>query len=118
MTGNAGLVNLKTEEEKQEANVPKQCRGEEGSEEDGEEEDDLFEINLDSVSDALSSRRCDFPRFPARTGSVLLANCLLPAADISGAVPATSRAWSHLVGFRGFLYVEKLGTESKKLNYF
>lgn len=114
MTGNAGLVNLKTEEEKQEANVPKQCRGEEGSEEDGEE-DDLFEINLDSVSDARSS---DCLRFPARTGSVLLANCLLPAADISGAVPATSRAWSHMVGFRGFLYVEKLGTASKKLNYF
>ncbi|KAJ0259694.1 hypothetical protein HA466_0060100 [Hirschfeldia incana] len=118
MTGNTGLVNLKTEEEKQEANVPKQCRGEGGSEEDGEE-DDLFEINLEAVSDTKSSpSRNACQRFPARTGSVLLANCLLPAADISGAVPATSRAWSHLVGFRGLLYVEKLGTESKKLNYF
>ncbi|CAN6834993.1 unnamed protein product [Brassica oleracea] len=106
MTGNAGLVNLETEEEKQEANEPKQRSGEEDC-----EEDDLFEINLEAVSDAKSSRRYECQRFPARTGSVLLANCLLPAADISGAVPATSRAWNDLVWFRRLLYVENLGTD-------
>ncbi|RID67104.1 hypothetical protein BRARA_D02205 [Brassica rapa] len=113
MTGHAGLSNMETEEEKQEADVPKQGGGEEDC-----EEDDLFEINLEAVSDAKSSRRYECQRFPARTGSVLLANCLLPAADISGAVPATSRAWNDLVWFKKLLYVENLGTESKKLNYF
>ncbi|CAH8387177.1 unnamed protein product [Eruca vesicaria subsp. sativa] len=113
MTGHAGLVNLGTEEEKQEANEPKQPGGEGGS-----EEDDLFEINLEALSDTKSSPRYECQRFPTRTGSVLLANCLLPAADISGAVPATSNAWSDRVRFRGFFYVENLRTESKKLNYF
>ncbi|KAF8109013.1 hypothetical protein N665_0104s0319 [Sinapis alba] len=116
MTGHAGLVNRETEEEKQETKEePKQLCG--GSEEDGEE-DDLFEINLEALSDMKSSPRNACQRFPARTGSVLLANCLLPAADISGAVPATSRGWSDLVWFRGILYVENLGSESKKLNNF
>ncbi|CAN7062078.1 unnamed protein product [Brassica rapa subsp. trilocularis] len=117
MTSRAGLVNLETEEEKKEANEPTQSGGEGGDEEDSEE-DDLFEINLEAVSDAKSSPGNACQRFPARTGSVLLANCLLPAADISGAVPATSRAWNDLVWFRRLLYVENLGTESKKLNYF
>lgn len=104
MTRRAGLVNWGTEEEeeKQETNEPK-SDGDEGSEEDSEE--DLFEINLEAVN--------DLKIFPARTSSVLLANCLLPAADISGAVPATSKAWSDLVWFRGFLYVDNLGVESK-----
>ncbi|KAG2309177.1 hypothetical protein Bca52824_028925 [Brassica carinata] len=103
MTGHTGLVNRETEEEKQETKEPKQPCG--GSEEDVEE-DDLFEINLEAVSDTQSSPRNASQIFPARTGSVLLANCLLPAADISGAVPATSGSWSDLVWFRGLLYVE------------
>ncbi|CAA7060870.1 unnamed protein product [Microthlaspi erraticum] len=113
MARRAGLVNRGTEEEKQEANEAKRD-SEEGSEEDGEE-DDLFEINLDAVSDTTSSPPpYDWERPPAKTGSVLLANCLLPAAEISGAVPATSSAWSESVWFRGFLYIEALGTEINK----
>lgn len=112
MTRRAGLVNRGTEEEKQEASEAKRD-GEAGSDEDGEE-DDLFEINLDAVSDKTSSPPYDWQRFPARTGSVLLANCLLPAAEISGAVPANSRAWSELVWLRGFLYFENIRIESKK----
>ncbi|KAL1224325.1 hypothetical protein V5N11_035444 [Cardamine amara subsp. amara] len=112
MTRRAGLVNRGIEEEKQEANEPKRD-GEGGSEE--ESEDDLFEINLEAVNDTTSSLTYDdCQRFPARTGSVLLANCLLPAADISSAVPATSRAWSDMVWFGGILYVENVRIESKK----
>ncbi|ESQ52253.1 hypothetical protein EUTSA_v10017448mg [Eutrema salsugineum] len=113
MTRRASYINIGTEDKKQEANEPKHD-GEGGSEEPGEE-DDLFEINLDAVNDTTSSPPSyDWQRFPARTGSVLLANCLLPAADISCAVPATSRAWSDLVSFRMFLYVENIGIESKE----
>ncbi|CAF2292552.1 unnamed protein product [Brassica napus] len=92
MTGHAGLSNMETEEEKQEADVPKQGGGEEDC-----EEDDLFEINLEAVSDAKSSRRYECQRFPARTGSVLLANCLLPAADIS--VPCRRRQGLGMIWF-------------------
>lgn len=109
MTRCVGLVNRGTEEE--EKQEPERD-GEGSSEEDSE--DDLFEINLEAVSDTTTSPRYDWQRFPARTGSVLLANCLLPAADISCAVPATSRGWSDLVWFRGVLYVGNLGVESKK----
>lgn len=103
MTRLAGLVNRETEEEKQEATKTTRD-GEGSSEEECEEEDDLFEINLEAVK---SSPPYDWPRFPAMPGSVLLANCLLPAAEISGAVPAKSKAWSDVVLFRGFLYVER-----------
>lgn len=111
MTRRAGLVNRGIEEEKHEANERKRD-GEGGSEEENEE--DLFEINLEAVNDTTSPLTYDWQRFPARTGSVLLANCLLPAADISRAVPSTSRAWSDMVWFRKILYVENLGIESKK----
>lgn len=102
MTRRAGLVNRETEEEKQEARKTTGDGG--GGSEEECEEDDLFEINLEVVK---SSPPYDWQRFPAKTGSVLLANCLLPASEISGAVPATSRAWSDMVLFRGFLYVER-----------
>ncbi|CAE6032571.1 unnamed protein product [Arabidopsis arenosa] len=108
MTRCVGLVNRGTEEE--EKQEPE--RYGEGSSEDGD--DDLFEINLEAISDTTESPPYDGQRFPARTGSVLLANCLLPAAEISCAVPATSRGWSDLVWFGGVLYVENLGVESKK----
>ncbi|EOA26311.1 hypothetical protein CARUB_v10024924mg [Capsella rubella] len=113
MTRRAGLLNWGTaeeDEEKQEMNERK-SDGDEGSEEDGE--DDLFEINLEAVHALTSSPSYDWKRFPVRTGSVLLANCLLPAADISSAVPATSKAWNDLVWLRGILYVEKLGLDTK-----
>lgn len=111
MTRRDGLGNWGIDEEKQEANGPKRD-GEGGSEEESEE--DLFEINLEAVNDTTSSLTYDWQRYPARTGSVLLANCLLPAADISSAVPATSRAWSDMVWFRRILYVENVEIESKK----
>ncbi|KAG7643301.1 hypothetical protein ISN44_As02g031230 [Arabidopsis suecica] len=111
MTRCVGLVNRGTEEEeKQEANEPEHD-GEGSSEEDGE--DDLFEINLEAVSDTATSPPYDWQRLPARTGSVLLANCLLPAAEISNAVPATSRGWSDLVWSRGVLYVDNQRIEGK-----
>ncbi|CAN8287436.1 unnamed protein product [Cochlearia groenlandica] len=116
MTGCASLVHQGTqqEEETQQAKEPKHDNDVGGNEKE-DEEDDLFEINLEAVSDTKPSPP-SWQRSPARTGSVLLANCLLPAAEISCAVPATTRAWSDLVWFRGCLYVQNLGTENK-LNY-
>ncbi|KAL9673276.1 hypothetical protein QQ045_029531 [Rhodiola kirilowii] len=49
-----------------------------------EDEDELFEINLEVVSEKEVSHSV------AATRNALLANCLLPMADISGAIPVES----------------------------
>ncbi|OAY42891.1 hypothetical protein MANES_08G024300v8 [Manihot esculenta] len=65
-----------------------------------EEEEELFEIDLESV-DRIPPPHYWESYFTA-TGSALLANCLLPIADVSNAVPTTSTLSlaDHLLFFR------------------
>lgn len=55
-----------------------------------EEDDDLFEIDLEAVNSIISPPNfsddtCGF--FTTAGGATLLANCLLPITDVSNAVP-------------------------------
>ncbi|KAK7345354.1 hypothetical protein VNO77_15957 [Canavalia gladiata] len=53
-----------------------------------EEEEDLFEIDLEAVNCIQSSPHC-WESYYTSTGNIaLLANCLLPISDVSSAVPA------------------------------
>lgn len=55
-----------------------------------DEEEDLFEINLEIVNDIPPPQYEWESYFTAATSNtVLLANCLLPIADVSCAVPMT-----------------------------
>lgn len=53
---------------------------------DMEDEEDLFEIDLEAVNHMSAPHYWD-SYFTSSTGSALLANCLLPVSDISSAVP-------------------------------
>ncbi|KAG5238831.1 hypothetical protein IMY05_009G0083300 [Salix suchowensis] len=55
-------------------------------EEEEEEEEDLFEIDIHAVYSIPSPKYHRVSYFPA-TATALLANCLLPIADLSSAVP-------------------------------
>lgn len=59
-----------------------------------EDEDDLFEIDLEAVSSIPPPHYWDSG--VTATRSALLANCLLPISDLSCAVPMVSRACSAL----------------------
>ncbi|OMO68309.1 hypothetical protein COLO4_29766 [Corchorus olitorius] len=52
-----------------------------------EEEEDLFEINLEAVNNIPPPHYWE--AFYTATSSALLANCLLPISDLSTAVPST-----------------------------
>ncbi|KAJ6671259.1 hypothetical protein OIU85_015055 [Salix viminalis] len=54
--------------------------------EEEEEEEDLFEIDIHAVYSIPSPKYHRVSYFPA-TATALLANCLLPIADLSSAVP-------------------------------
>ncbi|KAJ7976110.1 WAT1-related protein [Quillaja saponaria] len=58
------------------------------SQSDMEDEDDLFEINLDAVNCIPPPHYWE--SYFTATGNALLANCLMPISDISSAVPACS----------------------------
>lgn len=58
-----------------------------------EDEDDLFEIDLDLI-DSFPQTLYNGNRSFTATGNALLANCLLPATDISRAIPMVSKALS------------------------
>ncbi|CAN6586897.1 unnamed protein product [Malus baccata var. baccata] len=58
-----------------------------------EDEDDLFEIDLDLI-DSVPQTQYYWNRYFTATGNALLANCLLPATDISRAIPVVSKALS------------------------
>ncbi|TQD84389.1 hypothetical protein C1H46_030044 [Malus baccata] len=60
---------------------------------DMEDEDDLFEIDLDSV-DSIPQTQYYWKSYFTETGNALLANCLLPVTDISRAIPMVSKAMS------------------------
>ncbi|KAF5188848.1 hypothetical protein FRX31_021563 [Thalictrum thalictroides] len=88
---------------------------------DGEEEDDdLFEINLELVKHIPPPRYREEGFSPAKT-TVLLANCLLPIADVSRAIPAncwrdsTARNASRLVLMLAPRYIELWGSLPLKL---
>lgn len=49
------------------------------------EDEDLFEINLEAVNSIPPPHYWD--SYFTATGNALLANCLLPISDVSGAVP-------------------------------
>ena len=78
-----------------------------GDEEEEEEEDDLFEINLDAVNTIPPPHYWE--SCYTRTGNTLLANCLLPIADVSNAVPilvpSNSNTFSSLRGMCNFLMI-------------
>lgn len=57
---------------------------------DMEEDDDLFEIDLEAVNAMPPPQYWE--SYHTSTGNALLANCLLPISDISVAVPACSSA--------------------------
>lgn len=55
-----------------------------------EDEDDLFEIDLEAVNSIPPPRYHWGSRFTNSPGTALFANCLLPVADVSSAIPAAS----------------------------
>ena len=60
-----------------------------------EEDDELFEIDLEAVNSIISPRHfCEdtYGFFTATGGAALLANCLLPISDLSNAVPMADSA--------------------------
>ncbi|XP_010527642.1 PREDICTED: uncharacterized protein LOC104804951 [Tarenaya hassleriana] len=88
----SGFLNQETKPEKHDETT---CDAREGDEE-LEEEEELFEINLEEAVDPPY----DWGKCPAAaTGSVLMANCLLPAAEVSGAVPTRTAVWTEFVRF-------------------
>ncbi|GMH09932.1 hypothetical protein Nepgr_011773 [Nepenthes gracilis] len=56
---------------------------------DMEEEEELFEINLEAVNNIPPPHNCE--SCVTATGNALLANCLLPIADVSTAIPMGSK---------------------------
>ncbi|KAL0410093.1 UNVERIFIED_CONTAM: hypothetical protein Slati_3599000 [Sesamum latifolium] len=68
----------------------------EDDEEEEEDEGDLFEINLEIVNKIPPPHYWE-SYFTATTNTVLLANCLLPVADVSSAVPMVMRACDALL---------------------
>ncbi|PRQ43869.1 hypothetical protein RchiOBHm_Chr3g0473001 [Rosa chinensis] len=60
---------------------------------DMEDEDDLFEIDLEAV-ESIPPPQYNWDRYFTAAGDVLLANCLLPITDISRAIPTVSEALS------------------------
>ncbi|XP_021908786.1 uncharacterized protein LOC110822865 [Carica papaya] len=64
------------------------------AESDMEDEEELFEINLETVNNIPPPHYWE--SYFTATGSALLANCLLPIADVSSAVPAMSKACNML----------------------
>ncbi|KAL8516920.1 hypothetical protein ACS0TY_015244 [Phlomoides rotata] len=58
-------------------------------EEEEEEDEDLFEINLEIFNKIPPPQYEWESYFTAATSNTLLANCLLPIADVSCAVPMT-----------------------------
>ncbi|OAY40873.1 hypothetical protein MANES_09G056350v8 [Manihot esculenta] len=83
-----------------------------------DEEEELFEIDLDAV-DRIPPPHYWESYFTA-TSSALLANCLLPIADVSCAVPTSSTLSSvlslteHLVFFRFQNFQDFLGHTDEK----
>lgn len=64
-------------------------------EDEEDDEEELFEIDLAAVDSFPPPRYCwddDDGRFTAATSSALLANCLLPIAQLSCAVPMAAKA--------------------------
>ncbi|OWM82522.1 uncharacterized protein LOC116208775 [Punica granatum] len=59
-----------------------------------EDEEDLFEIDLEAVNSIPPPKYYWGSYCANTTGTALLANCLLPAADISSAVPASASVTS------------------------
>ncbi|KAI4348977.1 hypothetical protein L6164_009636 [Bauhinia variegata] len=59
-----------------------------------EDDEDLFEIDLEAVNCMPPPQYWD--SYCTSTGSALLANCLLPISDISSAVPASHAAAASL----------------------
>ncbi|XVF55697.1 hypothetical protein PTKIN_Ptkin06aG0057900 [Pterospermum kingtungense] len=56
--------------------------------EEDEEEEELFEINLEAVDNIPPPHYWE--AFFTATSSALLANCLLPISDLSSAIPTVS----------------------------
>ncbi|XP_022144767.1 uncharacterized protein LOC111014377 [Momordica charantia] len=53
-----------------------------------EQDDELFEIDLEAVNSIVPPPHCSDSAYTFFTaGAALLANCLLPIADVSNAVP-------------------------------
>ncbi|KAK4419364.1 hypothetical protein Salat_2349300 [Sesamum alatum] len=65
-----------------------------------EDDEDLFEINLEIVNKIPPPHYWE-SYFTATTNTVLLANCLLPVADVSSAVPMVMRACDALLAWPG-----------------
>lgn len=59
-----------------------------------EEEEDLFEIDLEAV-ESIPPPQYKWDSYFTAAGDVLLANCLLPVTDISRAIPTVSEALSY-----------------------
>lgn len=57
--------------------------------EEEEEEEELFEINLEVVNSIPPPHY--FENYFTATGNTLFANCLLPIADVSSAIPIVSK---------------------------
>ncbi|KAK4396507.1 hypothetical protein Sango_1487300 [Sesamum angolense] len=68
----------------------------ENDEEEEDDDGDLFEINLEVVNKIPPPHYWE-SYFTATTNTVLLANCLLPIADVSSAVPIVMRACDALL---------------------
>ncbi|XP_019158415.1 PREDICTED: uncharacterized protein LOC109155132 isoform X2 [Ipomoea nil] len=69
-------------------------------EDEEDDEDELFEIDLAVVDSLPLPRYCwddDYSRFTAATSSALLANCLLPISQLSCAVPMAAKAGDALL---------------------
>lgn len=64
---------------------------------DMEDEEDLFEIDLEAV-ESLPPPQYNWDSYFVAAGDVLLANCLLPVTDISRAIPTVSEALSFKSG--------------------
>ncbi|CAL5387493.1 unnamed protein product [Camellia sinensis] len=60
-------------------------------EDEDEEEEELFEINLEVVNNFPPPQYSE-SYFTSSTNNALLANCLLPIADLAGAIPMVSKA--------------------------
>lgn len=75
-------------------------------EEEVEEEDegDLFEINLEIVNEIPPPQ---YYYFTATTNTTLLANCLLPVADVSCAVPIMMTSFPGIGEDRSFSFCFK-----------
>ncbi|XP_050383490.1 uncharacterized protein LOC126800217 [Argentina anserina] len=61
---------------------------------DMEDEEDLFEIDLEAV-ESIPPPQYNWDSYFTAAGDVLLANCLLPVTDISRAIPTVSEALAY-----------------------